>query len=50
MDSPVVLGEVTLTPEQANGMIQRGYRALVVGFDRSLLQRGLATAINGVEP
>jgi len=32
----------------ANEMIARGYRALVVGFDWSLLQRGIASAITGV--
>src|SRR3712207_4737688 len=31
--SPVVLGGVAPTPEQANAMITRGYRALVVGFE-----------------
>jgi 4-hydroxy-2-oxoheptanedioate aldolase len=46
--SPVVLGGVAPTPEQANAMIARGYRALVVGFDWSLLQRGCASAIGGV--
>lgn len=46
--SPVVLGGVAPVPEQANAMIGRGYRALVVGFDWSLLQRGTAAAVNGV--
>jgi 4-hydroxy-2-oxoheptanedioate aldolase len=48
-DSPVMLGGVASTPEQANAMIARGYRALVVGFDWSLLQRGIAAAITGVQ-
>ena len=47
-DSPVVLGGVAPTPEQANAMVARGYRALVVGFDWSLLQRGVAAALGGV--
>jgi 4-hydroxy-2-oxoheptanedioate aldolase len=47
-DSSVVLGGVAPMPEQANAMIARGYRALVVGFDWSLLQRGTAAAISGV--
>lgn len=47
--SPVILGGVARTPEQANAMIARGYRALVVGFDWSLLQRGIATAISGIK-
>ena len=46
--SPVLLGGVAPTPEQANAMIARGYRALVVGFDWSLLQRGAAAAIAGI--
>jgi 4-hydroxy-2-oxoheptanedioate aldolase len=46
--SPVVLGGVAPAPEQANAMIARGYRALVVGFDWSLLQRGAAAAVSGV--
>ena len=46
--SPVVLGGVAPTPEQANAMVARGYRALVVGFDWSLLQGGCAAAIEGV--
>jgi 4-hydroxy-2-oxoheptanedioate aldolase len=47
-NSPVILGGVATTPEQANAMIARGYRALVVGFDWSLLQRGIASAIEGI--
>src|SRR5215467_5457595 len=31
-------------------MIDRGYRALVVGFDWSLLQRGISSAIQAFEP
>ena len=46
--SPVALGGVAPTPEQANAMAARGYRALVVGFDWSLLQRGCAAAIEGI--
>jgi 4-hydroxy-2-oxoheptanedioate aldolase len=49
LESPVLLGGVAPTPEQANAMIARGYRALVVGFDWSLLQRGIAAAIAGVQ-
>ena len=47
-DGQVVLGGVAPTPEQANAMVARGYRALVVGFDWSLLQRGCAAAIECV--
>jgi 4-hydroxy-2-oxoheptanedioate aldolase len=44
----VALGGVAPTPEQANAMVARGYRALVVGFDWSLLQKGCAVAIEGI--
>lgn len=47
--SPVILGGVARTPEQANAMIGRGYRALVVGFDWSLLQRGIDSATAGID-
>ena len=33
LGSPVVLGGVATTRERAKEMIERGYRALVVGFD-----------------
>jgi 4-hydroxy-2-oxoheptanedioate aldolase len=46
--SPVILGGVATTPEQANAMIARGYRALAVGFDWSLLQRGIVSALEGI--
>jgi hypothetical protein len=39
---------VAPTPERANAMVARGYRALVVGFDWSLLQRGCAAAVEGM--
>ncbi len=39
--SPVALGGVATTPEQIAAMTAKGYRALVVGFDWSLLQRGI---------
>jgi 4-hydroxy-2-oxoheptanedioate aldolase len=45
LPSPVLLGGVAHTTDQANAMIARGYKALVVGFDWSLLQRGIAGAI-----
>jgi 4-hydroxy-2-oxoheptanedioate aldolase len=46
--SRVLLGGVAPTTDQANAMIARGYKALVVGFDWSLLQRGIANAISGI--
>jgi 4-hydroxy-2-oxoheptanedioate aldolase len=48
LQSPVILGGVAHTAEQANAMIDRGYRALVVGFDWSLLQRGISSAISSI--
>jgi 4-hydroxy-2-oxoheptanedioate aldolase len=47
-ESPVILGGVATTPLTANEMIARGYQALVVGFDWSLLQRGIASAVEGI--
>jgi 4-hydroxy-2-oxoheptanedioate aldolase len=47
-NSPVILGGVATTPTEAKDMIARGYRALVVGFDWSLLQRGIDAAIQGI--
>ena len=41
-------GGVATTPDNANDMIVRGYRALVLGFDWSLLRRGIAFAIQGI--
>jgi 4-hydroxy-2-oxoheptanedioate aldolase len=46
--SPVILGGVATSAEIANDMISRGYRTLAVGFDWSLLQRGIASAISGI--
>jgi 4-hydroxy-2-oxoheptanedioate aldolase len=39
--SPVPLGGVATSPEQIAAMTARGYRALAIGFDWSLLQRGI---------
>ncbi|MBS1866180.1 MAG: 2,4-dihydroxyhept-2-ene-1,7-dioic acid aldolase [Acidobacteria bacterium] len=46
--SDAVLGGVATTADQANAMIEKGYRMLVLGFDWSLLQRGIAAALAGV--
>ena len=48
LGSPVLPGGVATTPDLANAMIARGYRALVLDFDWSLLQRGVAAAIAGI--
>jgi 4-hydroxy-2-oxoheptanedioate aldolase len=47
--SSVMLGGVAHTVDQANTMIARGYKALVVGFDWSLLQRGISSAVSGIQ-
>ena len=46
--SEVVPGGVARTPEQANAMLERGYKALMLGFDWSLLQRGAASILDGI--
>jgi 4-hydroxy-2-oxoheptanedioate aldolase len=43
--SPVALGGVASTPARAREMIASGYKALVLGFDWSLLQRGVEAAL-----
>ena len=43
--SPVALGGVATTPEQIAAMTAKGYQALAVGFDWSLLQRGIQSSI-----
>ena len=46
--SQVPLGGVARSPEEANRMVERGYRALALGFDWSLLQRGAASVLQGL--
>ena len=46
--SPVILGGVATTADQIKVMTKRGYKALVVGFDWSLLQKGIASTLDGV--
>ena len=48
LGSPVALGGVALTPARAQEMIARGYRAIVLGFDWSLLQQGITAALAAV--
>ena len=48
LDSGVVVGGVATTADRARAMIDKGYRALVIGFDWSLLQRGIASALDGM--
>jgi 4-hydroxy-2-oxoheptanedioate aldolase len=49
LKSGVPIGGVARTAEQANAMIDRGYLALALGFDWSLLQRGIADAFKGIK-
>jgi 4-hydroxy-2-oxoheptanedioate aldolase len=46
--SGVVLGGVAHSPDQANRMVERGYRLLALGFDWSLLQRGAAGVLDDI--
>jgi 4-hydroxy-2-oxoheptanedioate aldolase len=47
-ESRLILGGVATTTDQANELIDRGYRALIVGFDWLLLERGIESVISGV--
>jgi 4-hydroxy-2-oxoheptanedioate aldolase len=42
------VGGVAATSDQANAMIDRGYRALAIGFDTSLLQQGATAALHEI--
>lgn len=46
--SAVVLGGVATTPEKVMDMTARGYRALIIGFDWMLLERGIASIVQAV--
>jgi 4-hydroxy-2-oxoheptanedioate aldolase len=46
--SQVALGGVARTPEQAREMVERGYRAIVFGFDWMLLQQSASRFIQAV--
>jgi 4-hydroxy-2-oxoheptanedioate aldolase len=46
--SPIAAGGVARSVEEAKSMVNRGYRALVLGFDWSLLQRGVASLLDGL--
>ena len=48
LGSPVIMGGVAPSSAEANAMIARGYRALGIGFDWSLLQRGIASLVEGI--
>lgn len=49
LGSPVVLGGVARTPDEANAMIARGYRSLVIGLDWYLLARGVGAALASIQ-
>lgn len=43
LDGSVVMGDEATTANRARAMIDEGYRAMVIGFDGSLLRRGIAS-------
>jgi len=47
--SGVPIGGVARNADQANRTIDRGYVALVLGFDWSLFQRGIAASFEGIK-
>jgi 4-hydroxy-2-oxoheptanedioate aldolase len=49
LKSGVPIGGVARTAEQANRLIDRGYRAIALGFDWSLFQRGILAAFEGIK-
>jgi 4-hydroxy-2-oxoheptanedioate aldolase len=49
LKSGVPICGVARTAEQANAMIDRGYLALALGFDWSLLSGGIAARFEGIK-
>jgi 4-hydroxy-2-oxoheptanedioate aldolase len=47
LGSSVHLGGVALSADRVSQMMARGYKALVVGFDWSLLQKGVVSVTGG---
>lgn len=47
--SKAVLGGIALSADEANRMIDRGYRVLALGFDWMLMQRGAADVLRGLK-
>jgi 4-hydroxy-2-oxoheptanedioate aldolase len=45
----VPIGGVARTADQANALVDRGYRAIALGFDWSLFQRGIMAAFEGIK-
>jgi 4-hydroxy-2-oxoheptanedioate aldolase len=48
LKSRIALGGVAFSAEQANRMIDQGYRSIYFGFDWSMLARGAAAVLDGV--
>src|SRR5215831_14030162 len=48
LKSGVPIGGAARTADQANRLIDRGYRAIALGFDWSLFQRGIMAAFEGI--
>jgi 4-hydroxy-2-oxoheptanedioate aldolase len=49
LNSGVPIGGVARTSQEANAMIDRGYLALALGFDWSLLSGGIAARFEGIK-
>jgi 4-hydroxy-2-oxoheptanedioate aldolase len=49
LKSGVPIGGVARTADQANALVDRGYRAIALGFDWSLFQRGIMAAFEGIK-
>jgi 4-hydroxy-2-oxoheptanedioate aldolase len=47
--SPVHLGGLAITADVANGMIGRGYRLILIGFDTMLLQRAAGQVLDAID-
>jgi len=47
--STITLGGVAFSPEHANRMVDAGYRMIFLGFDWSLLGKGAAAALQGIQ-
>jgi 4-hydroxy-2-oxoheptanedioate aldolase len=44
----IVLGGLARGPDEANAMIARGYRMVLMGYDLAILQRGIAGTLEGL--
>jgi len=48
LKSAIALGGVAYSPEQANRMVEIGYRLIILGIDCSLLQKGAAAVLQEI--